>query len=172
MAKKDVVDVHSYEYKRGFMTCLDISGWPTPYSINTGYSKYREFKAGCAQANKEIRMYGRERVNAYFRFNLCLSAVGKPEEEIKEIIRDFDGKIHIHEFRAVILYLHNNLKGFEGYNKGVEDFLKGNGNVVCPYNEADEYNDHIDWHAGSDAAELAIKLHGRETVVNHVRRYK
>lgn len=172
MVKKYFIDPESVAFKKGFMTCLDTRGWPNPYSINTEYLRYRDFKDGCARANKEIRMYGRERVEAYFRFNVCLSAVGKPEEEVKEIIRDFDGKIHIHEFRAVILYLHNNLKGFEGYNRGVEDFIKGNGNVACPYEEIKDSSEYIDWHAGIDATEFAIKLHGREIVVDHIRRYK
>lgn len=171
MGKKDIVDVHSHEYKRGFMACLDSSkGWFIPYSIKREYSYYRDYKGGCAQANREIRMYGRERVKAYFRFNVCLSAVGKPADEVREIIRQVDGSIPRHELDAVMLYLHGIC--CDAFNKGVDDFIKGNGNVVCPYNEADEYNNYIDWHAGSDAAELAIKLHGRETVVNHVRRYK
>ncbi len=33
------------------------------------------------------------------------------------------------------------------------------------------YN-YIDWYAGNDAVELAIKLHGREAVVDHMKRYK
>lgn len=39
---------------------------------------------------------------------------------------------------------------------------------MCPFAEEKMFVQYVDWHVGYDTAELAIKLHGRETVVNYI----
>ena len=161
MPDKNTPNTLSIEYKRGFKAALDTRGWTNPYSGNTDFSAYRDFEAGHAEAGLEIKMFGIDRVKSYFKFYLCSSAVGKPLNEAKEIIRTIDGKVQRREINAVMLHLNTLSKG---YNKGVEDFISGK--TMCPFDEQRMFIEYLEWRIGYDTAELAIKLHGRETVVN------
>ena len=163
MPDKNTPNTLSIEYKRGFKAALDTRGWTNPYSGNTDFSAYRDFEAGHDEAELEIKMFGIDRVKSYFRFHLCSSAVGKPLNEVKEIIRQIDGRINKRELNAVMLYL-DTLSN--AYNKGVEDFLIDN--VICPYDETKKFVENVEWHIGNETAELAVKLHGRKTVIEYI----
>lgn len=105
MVKKYFIDPESVAFKEGFENYLGKRDWPNPYSGNRDFSAYIDFKGGYAQAEMEIKMFGIDRVRSYFKLNLCLSAIGKPLNEAKEIIQQIDGKIQRHEINAVMLYL-------------------------------------------------------------------
>ena len=163
MPDKNTPNTLSIEYKRGFKAALDSREWLNPYSINTDFSAYRDFEAGHAEAGLEIKMFGIDRVKSYFKFHLCSSAIGKPLNEAKEIIKTIDGRINRRELNAVMLYLDTLSNAF---NKGVEDFLIDN--VICPYNETEKFVENLEWHIGNETAELAVKLHGRKTVIEYI----
>ena len=162
MVKKYFINPESVAFKEGFGNYLGKRDWMKPYSGRTQYGEYINYNAGIKQAKREIKMYGKERVEEYHRFQVCLSALGKSEKEIKEIIRLPDGNIWNHEFNGITLALFSPTSN--AYNNAVYAVLYGD-KTNSPYEEYTGYADWINWHNGIACTEFAIKLHGRETVI-------
>lgn len=160
--KKYVIDPNSPEYKDGYQNFLENRHYGNPYSGRTEYGKYTNYNAGVKQVQKEIKMYGRTQVSKYYRFNTCLLAIGKPENEVRKIIKHADGNVDSHEIRAVLLRLWS--PESDGFNVGVDAALKG-GKSVCPYSIGSDRLNYFYWYDGKMSTELAIRLHGRDTVI-------
>ena len=161
MVKKYFIDPESVAFKEGFGNYLGKRDYMKPYSGRTQYGEYINYHAGIEQAKREIKMYGRERVEEYHRFQVCLSAVGKTEKEVRNIIRLPDGNISRDEINAILLRLYSSANA---YNKGVYAVLFGD-KKSCVYTKGGDYNEYVEWITGVQSTELAIKLHGRETVI-------
>ena len=162
MLRKNIPNPNSQAFREGFRDALE--GWYNNiYSPNRDYTCYVDFKGGSDQAKREVKMYGLDYVKRYFRFKVCSIAIGKSDREAKRIIRLHNGSISRRELNAVLLYL-DTLS--EAYNRGVEDFLINN--VICPYDETEKFIENLEWHIGNETAELAVKLHGRETVIEYI----
>jgi len=161
MVKKYFIDFESVAFKEGFENYLGQRDYMKPYSGRTQYGDYINYKAGIEQAKKEVKMYGKERVEKYHRFQVCLSAIGKTEKEIREIIRLPDGNIWSHEFNGIMLALYSPISN--AFNSGVHAVLFRD-NTNCPYDKHIDYSNWINWKNGVGCTEFAIKLHGREAV--------
>ena len=162
MIKKHFIDSESVAFKEGFGNYLGKRDWMKPYSGRTQYGEYINYYAGYEQAKREVKMYGEDRVEKYHRFQVCLSALGKTEEEIRKIIRRADGNIWNHEFNGITLALYSPISN--AYNNAVNAVLYGD-KTNSPYDEYTGYGEWINWHNGIACTEFAIKLHGRETVI-------
>lgn len=130
------------------------------YEIETKYGKAQKLVEKSKELVEEEK--SKERVDEYHRFQVCLSAIGKSEEEVREIIRLPDGNVYRHEINAVLIKLFSTSKAF---NRGVDDVLFGN-ETKCPYGKLSHYHENNDWHTGVESTQLAIKLHGREAVID------
>ena len=162
MVKKYFINPESVEIKKGFENHLEKRDYGNTYCGRKEYGKYINYNAGVQQAKREIKMYGREIVTKYYRFRLCLSAIGKTEKEVRDIIRLVDGNIYRHEIDAVLIKLFSTSHAF---NRGVDNVLFGN-KTVCPYGKLAQYSDYCDWRTGVKSTRLAVKLHGREAIIN------
>jgi len=161
MVKKYFIDPESVAFKRGFSGFFHNSKWNL-YSGRTEYGNYINYKAGIEQAERESKALGKKQVWNHFRFNLCLSLIGKSKNEIIKISEQLDDSIYNHELKAILIQLHSTSFSFNAF---VRIFF--NDNKICPYSVIGHYSDNIYWHDGFQAAELAVRLHGRETVINH-----
>ena len=162
MVKKYFINPESVAFKEGFENYSEKRDWMKPYSGRTQYEEYINYKAGIEQAKREIKMYGRETVEKYYRFRVCLSAIGKPEKEVRDIIRRSSGNVWSHEFNGIMLALYSPTSN--AYNNAVHAVLYGD-KTNSPYDKYTGYGDWINWHNGIACTEFAIKLHGRETVI-------
>ena len=156
MTNKNIPNIHSDAFREGFRNVTEGYDKYNPYSVNTKYSGYIDCEAGLEHGRREVKMYGQGQVRKYFRFKVCSSAVGKSMEDVKKIIRLFDGSIARYEFDAILLYLKSSI---EEFNMGVLDFINGKPISIC---------ESVDWNDGYKAAELAIKLHGKEIVLHQI----
>lgn len=162
MTNKNTPNIHSDAFREGFRNALEGYTYNI-YSANTNYSGYIDFRAGLEQGKREIKMYGLDYVKEYFRFRICSSAIGKSVDEVKKIIRLADGSIPRYEFDAILLYLDSTL---ESFNIGVRDFLRGIPRPLCE--NKIKIAEYEDWNVGYRAAELAVKLHNKETVMQQL----
>jgi len=165
MTDKNIPNIHSNAFREGFRNTLE-GCFHNIYPLNrdyTGYILISLFACGSEQAKREIKMYGLDYVRAYFRFKVCSDAVGKPVDEVKRIIRLSDGSISWHEFNAILMYLDSTI---ESYNIGVRDFLKGK--PITSFESGVRITNYENWNTGYRAAELAVKLHGREAVMQQI----
>ena len=161
MVKKYFIDSNSVAFKKGFENLLGKRDYMKSYSGRTEYGEYINYHAGIEQARREIKMYGLKRVEEYHRFQVCLSAVGKPESEVRNILRRPDGNVFSDEYNAVLINLHSSSNAF---NKGVGDVLFGD-KVPSKCNTMD-YGDKMSWSNGVDSTRLAVKLHDKEAVIS------
>lgn len=92
------------------------------------------------------------------RIELLRSALGKPEGEVRQIIRLHDGNVYRDELDAILLKLYSTS---EDFNDGVRDCLHGRPrrSGFCSYISG------INYGTGYESAELAVELHGKETVL-------
>lgn len=161
MVKKYFIDSNSVAFKKGFENLLGKRDYMKSYSGRTEYGEYINYHAGIEQARREIKMYGLKRVEEYHRFQVCLSAVGKPESEVRNILRRPDGNVFSNEINAVMIMLSSSSNSF---NKGVSDVLFAD-KVTSKYNIM-SYSDKISWKEGVNSTRLAVKLHGKEAVIS------
>lgn len=160
MTKKYFIDPESLAFKKGYEYLLGKRDYMKPYSGRTEYEDYINYHAGIAQAKREIKMYGLKRVKEYHRFQVCLSAVGKTEDDARKILRLADGNVYSHEVNAVLIMLHSTSNAF---NKGVADVLFGDGaGGKCTLMD---YGDKMNWCNGVESTKLAVKLHGEKAVI-------
>lgn len=162
MVKKYFIDPESIAFKKGFENHLEKSDYGNAYCGRKEYGKHINYNAGVQQAKREIKMYGRDRVEEYHRFQICLSAIGKTEKEVRDIIRLTNGNVYRHEINAVLIKLFSTSKAF---NRGVDDVLFEN-ETRCPYGKLSHYHENNDWRTAVKSTQLAIKLHGREAVID------
>ncbi|MCK5712426.1 MAG: hypothetical protein KAI25_06905 [Hyphomicrobiaceae bacterium] len=162
MVKKYFIDPESVAFKEGFEYYLGKRDYMKLYSGRTQYGEYINYKAGIEQAKREIKMYGKYRVVQYHRFQVCLSAVGKSEKEVREIISLPDGNVWKHEYNGIFLALYSTTS--DAFNNGVHAVLFGD-KTNSPYDRYTNYGNWINWLDGIECTEFAIKLHGRETVI-------
>lgn len=156
MTDKNIPDINSNAFREGFRNVVEGYNRYNPYSVNIDHSGYIDCEAGLEHGRREIKMYGKKQVRKYFRFKVCSSAVGKPMEDVKKIIRLFDGSIPRYEFDAILLYLNSSI---ETFNLGVLEFINGKPISIC---------ESVEWNDGYNTAELAVKLHGKEAVLHQV----
>ena len=161
MVKKYFIDPESVAFKEGFGNYLGKRDWMKPYSGRTQYGEYINYYAGYEQAKREVKMYGEDRVEKYHRFQVCLSALGKTEKEVREIIRLPDGNVWKHEYNGIFLALYSTTS--DAFNSGVHAVLFGD-KTNSPYDRHTNYGNWINWISGIECTEFAIKLHGREVV--------
>lgn len=155
------INPDSEEYKHGY-ACF-MTGRTPYYYPRTEYQKYKDQQAGFNAAKKDMGTSAtkEEAYNAW-RMRVMRSAIGKSEQEVRDIIRLPDGNIYRTECDAVMIKLSSTSKAFDD---GRNDFLNGKGKTQCPYNPCGKYANYINWHTGFESTQLAVKLHGRQAVM-------
>ncbi|GAI98555.1 unnamed protein product, partial [marine sediment metagenome] len=89
---------------------------------------------------------------------------GGTEKEVRNAIKDEQGNIYREEIDAVMLKLSSSSNAFNG---GVLARLDGKKLKDCPFSKSVQYPDYINWYSGFDATDLAIKLHGKDKVLEY-----
>ena len=161
MVTKYKVNPDSNEYKHGY-ACF-MTGRHMYYYPRTEYQKYKDQKVGYEVAKEDSKIFA-TKAEAFkmCRMSVMQSAIGKSEEEARNILRLPDGNVYRHEIDAVIPKLSSTS---EAFNEGRDAYLKGRTNKDCPYSIMIDYANHINWQSGFESTELAVKLHGRKTVI-------
>lgn len=100
---------------------------------------------------------------AEYRLEVLKRAVGQTEPVARQIIKLHDGNVYRDEINAVMLKLISTSRAYgEGLLTRLEEKRTKN-----PYCKAIEYSDYINWNCGWETADLAIKLHGKEKVMEN-----
>lgn len=160
---KYVVDINSKEYEQGYSDFM--CGRDTYYSRKTDYQKYKNHKAGYNKAKEDVEILGKEKAYNEWRMRKIQFAIGKPEQEVREILRLPDGNVIRDEFDAVMIYLYSTS---ESFNKGRDAYLNGMTTNHNPFSIGVHYADHINWLGGFDTTKLAVRLHGRQKVIENL----
>lgn len=154
------IDINSKAWDDGYR---DFMGGRHYYiSRREEFPRFKNYNAGHNKAKEDVETLGREEAYTSWRLRKMQMAIGKPEDEARDILRLADGNVFRHEIDAVMIKLFSSSNAF---NEGRDAVLNGRKDTDCPYSIMIDYVNYINWNSGFQSTELAVRLHGRQKVI-------